>query len=791
VAFFDTTWYVNSVGYSAVTAWATGATIAAGALRRQLATPTLNAERVFVAIVGGTTHATTEPTWSTGRGAKTTDNTVTWQECTGAAAVNGDATNTPSWTAVASLAVTLGQIIKRVNGASYWICSTAGTAGASEPAWTNNTAGTTQSDGTVTWTCLGVVGNFTGGQAPHARLANACAANWFINGTTINIFVGDNHAETQSTAGYSLFGTVSASAICRIVCHDHLGSYPPTSLATGATISVTGSGNGLSTNNGGSFYWYGITFSVGANGGDLALIALTSVGSGIQNWHNYENCSFQMAAGAGNVVLAYFGTSSWAIINLRNCTVKFGTVTQTIVVYNGHFTWQGGGLAAGSVVPNALFAIGAQQRSVTLEGLDLSAFTAKLSVFNNSGNPGTSTFTLKDCKLNDRTILMPQYPSLCDLFQVVRCDFGAAGFKSGIYGYEGVDTTITSATRTSGASDPTGQAVARKLRTLTPVQWLKPFKAEPLLIWNGTTGANVTVTVYGAAVAGSLPNNDDIWFETEYLGSGVVPLGSYATTTKASFWSANAAVAADASVWNSAPITFDDTTPLELNEMVLSNGNLTASKIDGTISTTGGVRSTDYATAGKYYFEMTTGAANWNTASFIGIILSTGTYGDISVSQINGTFVAGSGGPIYSNNANSGKTLGGIGSNQLICCAIDLDNRRAWFRKGTAGNWNGDATANPATNVGGVTIAAGAFAPFFVQGSGTYPISVTANFGASSYTGTAPSGFGNWAATLTKFKLVATLAPLPDTWNPADKSANMALSNGNLTATSTNFSVGV
>lgn len=34
-------------------------------------------------------------------------------------------------------------------------------------------------------------------------------------------------------------------------------------------------------------------------------------------------------------------------------------------------------------------------------------------------------------------------------------------------------------------------------------------------------------------------------------------------------------------------------------------------------------------------------------------------------------------------------------------------------------------------------------------------------------------------------------APVPTTWNLADKSANMSLTNGNLTATSTNFSVGV
>jgi hypothetical protein len=112
MAFFDTTWYLNSVGWTAVTAWSAGATIAAGTTRRQTA-PAVNSERVFVAIVGGTTAPVTEPTWVITRGGKTTDNTVTWQECTGASAVNGDLTNTPNWTTVKGLAVTLGQIIQR------------------------------------------------------------------------------------------------------------------------------------------------------------------------------------------------------------------------------------------------------------------------------------------------------------------------------------------------------------------------------------------------------------------------------------------------------------------------------------------------------------------------------------------------------------------------------------------------------------------------------------------------------------------------------------------------------
>ena len=55
-----------------------------------------------------------------------------------------------------------------------------------------------------TWTCLGVVANFTGGQAPHARLANACATTWFAAGNTV--YVGDNHAESPGDGDYDYAG---------------------------------------------------------------------------------------------------------------------------------------------------------------------------------------------------------------------------------------------------------------------------------------------------------------------------------------------------------------------------------------------------------------------------------------------------------------------------------------------------------------------------------------------------------------------------------------------------------
>jgi hypothetical protein len=560
MAYYDTTWYCNAgdqstTGHYAVAKRPQNAAVAAGQLVRQFTAPAVGSERVFACIVAGTTANVTDATWVLTRGAKTTDGTATWQECTGASAVNGDLTNTPTWAAAKAIssAVTLGAIIQRNNGASYWICSTAGSTGASEPAWANNTAGTTQADSTVTWTCLGVVGNFTGGQAPHARLGNAGATTWFAPNNTI--YVGDNHAESQATAiTINPSGTISTTT--KIICHNHSGSYPPAAadVTTGASISTTAASVNISISMNASAYFYGLAFKAGVGVGTASNNILNASNTGSYTF--YDNCSFWLANTTANNISQIQLTNAGAnggIIIFNNTTVKFAVATQVLTPGYGKFIWQNTGpiLASGSTVPSVLLNLGvaavSQLCSIILEAIDLSQLTG--SLWNSNTSSSQNDITVKDCKLNAAmTFQQPINPTV--LAQIVRSDSSATGYKSARYAYEGTETTETSITRVGGASDPTGQAQSRKIVTTANSQWLRPFKAEPYAIWNPTTGANVTVTVCGTINAGSLPNNDDIWMEVEYLGSSASPLGTVITTTKANLLAANAAVASDGSTWN-------------------------------------------------------------------------------------------------------------------------------------------------------------------------------------------------------------------------------------------------
>lgn len=550
MALIDFTWYVNfgdgsTTGHFAIAKRPQNTAVAAGVIRRQFTAPTAGNERCWVCIVAGTTANTTDATWTLTRGSKTTDGTATWMECTGQAALNGDLTNTSTWAqAKAATPAVLGQIIKRSNNASYQICTTAGAMSASEPSF-SDTAGTTTADTSAVWTSLGVVGNFTGGSAPHARLASVFGANWFASGNTV--YIGDNHAEAASTVNL----TSSSALLAKVLCHNRLGSYPPAAsdLTTGAVITAS---SFITFAMQGSFYIRGISFVSGFTSGASTNIGPNAVGQ-VQNWYYFDSCSFAFTStNAVSLQVGSNNAAAWAVIVFDSTTVKFAAVTQYIWPSFVNFIWQNTGpvLVSGSSVPTTLIqpnASSGNQISMTLEAIDLSQLTG--SLFSNNTFPISGDLTIKDCKLNgSATVTTPINTGM--VVDLIRCDSAATAYKSSRYAYEGTETTETSITRVNGAVDPSGQAQTRKIVTTANAQWLRPFEAEPYAIWNVTTGVTVTVTVYGTINAGAVPNNDDLWIEALYLSDSGSPLGDIVSTSKATLLSSNAAVASDGSSWN-------------------------------------------------------------------------------------------------------------------------------------------------------------------------------------------------------------------------------------------------
>jgi hypothetical protein len=190
--------------------------------------------------------------------------------------------------------------------------------------------------------------------------------------------------------------------------------------------------------------------------------------------------------------------------------------------------------------------------------------------------------------------------------------------------------------------------------------------------------------------------------------------------------------------------------PATVTAVTLTNNNLTATNNSASTSANQGthVLIASGKTSGKYYFEFTGAGTIHGGNTGVGIGTTASTYTNMGNSATTGNMVF-KGGQIYANGSDSGVGIAVLGGGAIHAIAADLDNKRIWFRRvsPTLDNWNNNASANPATNVGGQTISAGTMIPFNTfggTGGGGGTDSLTANFGASAFTGPIPSGFTVW-----------------------------------------------
>lgn len=553
----DNAWYVNygngsSTGYYATAQWTALTAYAAGDRVRQLATPAVNSERIFICIIAGTTLAA-EPTWGITRGAKTAEAAgPTWQECTGIAGLNGSEEETPTWTVTATppggvknTAVVLGQVIKRDNAASYQICTTAGTAGnGAEPAF-SDTAGVTTADNTVTWTSLGVVGNFADWSTPHARLKNAHTSTWGASGNTF--WLASEHAETQS-ASHSLLLAGGASNPTYNYCVTKT-TVPPTSanLTTGASIATTGA-NALDIY--GYAYCSGLVFSVGS-GAVNSKLTLCNSNVGRMRLFNCALRKLGTTGVSGAITLGDYGLGNY-VCELVNCTVEFGSTNDSISAYNCKW-YDTADAISGSTFPTVLISgITGSGPVCYLENIDLSALGSGKTIF---GAINTGRKYAKNCKF-DSSVTKSATPNYSDgEVNIINSDSAATNYINEKYGYYGSHVPETTIVRTGGATDGT-TPVAWKIVTTANSKWLFPFECMPLAAWNDTVGSSVTLTVYGVWGGGAVPLNDEIWIDVNYMGSTATPIGTKTTTTKADNLATGANTTTDTSTWGGSTTKF-------------------------------------------------------------------------------------------------------------------------------------------------------------------------------------------------------------------------------------------
>lgn len=199
-----------------------------------------------------------------------------------------------------------------------------------------------------------------------------------------------------------------------------------------------------------------------------------------------------------------------------------------------------------------------------------------------------------------------------------------------------------------------------------------------------------------------------------------------------------------------APVSYATWDAATAVAVTLSGGNLIVTAAGGTATNQGAhVIAASGKSAGKIYLELALSAVGGGTNVGFGIGTPSSTYTAMGNNATTGVMVFNSGN-VYANGGNAGVSFGLlVGTGGTFGVAVDLDNRKLWFRLGAAGNWNTNVANSPVTNVGGIAIPAGTMVPFCTFGStaGSNSTFTTANFGASAFIGALPSGFtSGWVA---------------------------------------------
>lgn len=175
--------------------------------------------------------------------------------------------------------------------------------------------------------------------------------------------------------------------------------------------------------------------------------------------------------------------------------------------------------------------------------------------------------------------------------------------------------------------------------------------------------------------------------------------------------------------------------PLDASSgLALSNENLTA--INSAGGTMRGVRSVQGKVSGKYYIEFSPdGTTAPSSATFMGIKSAAESLtNNFKQTQVrgDGQIVSNGSVPPFSVPA---FTLASVGS-----IAIDVDNERIWFRN-NGSDWNGNASADPSANVGGIDYDFDGQAAFLAMRSSPAGTGYTINTGVSTFVHPVPAGF--------------------------------------------------
>lgn len=529
--------YVRSrptVNWAANTAYALGA-------RRKATAAALGIH--FEVTTAGTSHATTEPTWTTTVGGTTNDGTVVWT-------TRGSAN---AW--VANTAYVLGDRVHATTAATaarqnyVWECTTAGTSHATtEPTWTTTTPDTsTNTDGTVTWT-LRKCSTWDNAHPWLARVfGDTSGTGKTAAGDTV--YVSHTHSETSAAGtNVTIASPGTATSPVNIICVNDVGDpSSPGTAATTALVATATTGN-LVLN--GFAYTYGITYSAGS-GSSTALIRLSE--SSLAAGWRFEACKLKLNTTGGSAAfrLGIFGVNANCKIELENTVLEFGATGQSMQFGPCEFSWHNTASAIAGTAPTTLITpqtaiIG--HHNASFHSVDLSAVTGNL--LSVAGLDQGSVYNFVNCKLGSGFTFTTGTHSGIGGPEVnfINCDSGSTNYNYYRETAQGTIVDETTLVKSSGASDGTTPLSWKMVSNAnTTLGW--PLASAPIVVWNDNSGASKTATVEILRDSATNLKDDEIWVEVDYLADSGDPGGLAVSDRKASPVATAADQASSAVTW--------------------------------------------------------------------------------------------------------------------------------------------------------------------------------------------------------------------------------------------------
>ena len=473
-------------------------------------------------------------------------------------------------------------------------CTTAGTSGASEPAWNLN-AGATTNDGSCVWT--EVTANSAYGWNAAAWNLNLAASRCAVGDT---IWLGNTHQESWTASHtVSLPTGASNNAGVNVICVDDTVAAPTIAdRTTGAICETSGGTTQRDYTVNGIAYIYGVTFRCATgNINNKVRFAVGNVHDRIILDNCYIRTHHSLVLGGSSGV----STSSSTYCELINTKLEF-TFAQDGVSPRGVVVWRDtdGMMVSATNKPPLLNPYYAGFAQIEYRNCDLSQYGSGNSLFGPGswiGYPVENSMV--SCKLGSN-VSVYNYQNTGNSHGMrinsISSDTSGTIHRNERHSNQGYLLTDTTLYRASGANVD-GTRFSWRMYPRAQNARQHPFEAFPIQKYNSTTGQSVTVTIYGISNHSAIPTNADVWADIEYNGSASSPANTLKSSGPATPLSSTSSLTADSSDWDGGLTARANSTSYTVGQLIRVASNPGRAFICITAGTSASSEPSGYSTA--------------------------------------------------------------------------------------------------------------------------------------------------------------------------------------------------